>query len=303
MGSTAKPQLSTSPAEKKVANRAGWTGVLTGFGLLTLGVKTFKATEEEKVSFNRVYVTNPTEVAKGAAPAYAQLKQGEMVGIDGKAVAPESILSGYKVGEDEFVIVSDEEKKSCMVASDKKMEIVKFVAATSVDPIYFDATDYIAPEKGYEMPFALLRDGMVTKNVVAIAQSSQRGREQTIVIRPYGEGLVVHYMFFDNEVRSFDKWTKVNITPEQSNVAGLLIDALTDTFDATEFSDGYIRTLKGLVNDKVAGKAITPVAPAAAPVADAKVDVMSMLAASMASPRVAAMKAKKANKKAMAAVA
>ena len=97
MGSTAKPQLSTSPAEKKVANRAGWTGVLTGFGLLTLGVKTFKATEEEKVSFNRVYVTNPTEVAKGAAPAYAQLKQGEMVGIDGKAVAPESILSGYKV--------------------------------------------------------------------------------------------------------------------------------------------------------------------------------------------------------------
>ena len=61
------------------------------------------------------------------------------------------------------------------------------------------------------------------------------------------------------------------------NVAGLLIDALTDSFDPTEYSDGYVRTFKGLINDKIEGKAITPVAPAAAPVADPKVDVMAML--------------------------
>jgi DNA end-binding protein Ku len=305
MGTTAKPQLPTSPAEKKVANRAGWTGVLTGFGLLTMGVKSFKATEEEKVSLNKIYVTNPEEVAKGAAPVYAQLKQGAMVGVDGKAVAPESILSGYKFGEDEFVTISEDEKKSCMVSSDKKMEITEFVPATSVDSIYFDVAEYIAPEKGYEVPFALLRKGMVDKNVVAIAQSNQRGREQTLVLRPYGEnGMTAHYMYFDNEVRSFEKWTTVNVTPEQAEVAGLLIDALTaDTFDPTQYSDGYIRSFKGLINNKIQGNAIAPAAPVAAPVADAKVDVMAMLAASMSSPKVAAMKAKRTAKKAMAAVA
>jgi len=305
MGSTAKPTLSTSPAEKKVANRAGWTGVLTGFGLLTMGVKSFKATEEEKVSLNKIYVTNPAEVAKGGAPRYAQLKQGSMVGVDGTAVAPESILSGYKFGEDEFVTVTDEEKKSCMVASDKKMEITEFVPETTVDPIYFDVAEYIAPEKGYEMPFALLRKGMVDKGVVAIAQSNQRGREQTLILRPYGEnGMTAHYMYFDNEVRSFDKWTTVNVTPEQAEVAGLLIDALTaDSFDPTQYSDGYVRSFKGLINDKIEGKVIAPVTPAPAPVADPTVDVMARLMASMASPKVAAMKAKKASKKAMAAVA
>jgi DNA end-binding protein Ku len=297
MGQTAaKPKLSTAPTEKKFADRANWTGVLT-FGLVTLGIKTFKATDEEKVSFNRVYVTNPEEVTKGAAPKYAQLKQGGMVDAENKAIAADLILSGYKVTEDEFVVISDEEKKSCMVGSDKRMEIVEFVKVSEIDPIYFASAEYVAADKGFDKPFDLLRRGMIARGVVAIAKSNQRGREQTLILRPYGKnGITAHYMYFDNEVRDFDKWATTTLNDKEVEIAGMLIDALTDTFDPTEYSDGYIRTLKGLVNDKIEGKVTALTAPIAAPVADPKTDIMSVLAASLNAPAVTAKKAKKAAK-------
>ena len=316
----AKPQIDTAPAEKSVASRAGWTGVLS-FDLLTFGIKSYKATEEEKFSLNRIYVSNQAEIDKAIAdnekllangldakkfgdaltpvpaPIYAQVKNGSGVGIDGKPVADESILYGYKFAEGEYVTISDDEKKACMVNSDKKMDILEFVPADSVDPIYFEQTQYIAPEKGYEIPFALLREGMVNRGVVAIAQSNQRGREQTLILRPYGEtGITAHYMYFDNEVRSFDKWTKVNVTDVQANATGALIDAMTSEFDPTQYSDSYTRRFKGLINDKIAGKVIDVPTPAPQPTADPKMDVMALLAASMTSPKAEAIKAKKALK-------
>lgn len=294
MGKTAKPTLSTAPAEKQVASRATWTGVLT-FGLVTMGVKTFKAADAETVSFNRVYLTNPDEVAKGAKAIYAKAKNGESVDVEGKALPKESILSGYEYADGEFVIVSKEEKAACMVTSDKKLEILSFTKSGEVDPIYFATAEYMAPEKGFEKPFALLRAGMVARGVVAVAKVSARGREETVILRPYGEdGIVAQYMYFDNEIRSFEKWTKVNLNAQETEIAGMLIDALTDEFDPTQYSDSYTRTLKGLVNDKIQGNAIALPAPAPAPVADAKVDIMSQLMASMNTPAVTAKKAKKA---------
>ena len=194
-----------------------------------------------------------------------------------------------------------------MVGSDKKMTIESFVLASEVDPIYFESTEFLAPEKNFEKTFAMLREAMIEKGVVAIAQSNQRGREQTVVIRPYGDnGLTLHYMFFDNEVRSFSKWTKVNVDKQEVEIAGMLIDAMTDTFDATAYSDSFTRTYKGLINSKIEGTA--PVLPAqvADPVADPKANLMAMLQASLSAPAVTAVKAKKAAKaapKAAAAVA
>ena len=287
---SAKPQISTAPAEKGIANRATWTGVL-GFGLVNLTVKTLKATEEEKVELNQVHHCNSDKT--GMTPIYTQLKRAGMsCPTCNETVEGTNILKGYQYAKGEFAIISDDEKKGCSVNSDKRMTVEKFVKMTSIDPIYFADAEYLVPDKGFEETFSTLRAAMVGRGVVAIAQTAQRGREQTVVIRPYGtNGMVVHYMYFDNEVRSCDKWQTVAVDDKKVELAAMLIDMLSGDFDATDYEDSFTRSFKGLINDKIMGRTPAPVA-LPAPAVTSPVDVMAMLQASLNQP--VAVKAKKA---------
>jgi len=289
----AKPTLPTAPAEKAEATRANWEGTLM-FGTLPIAVKTYKATEVEKVELNTIHIVNEAEIeaAKAAgkpvpAPEYSQLKRGTNVSAQtGEEVPSEKILKGYKYGDNQFVVITDAEKKSCMVGSDKYITIESFVPASKVDPIYFEAAEYLAPQttaEVYKQVFGLLRAVMVDRNVVAIAKSNQKGREQTLIIRPYGtNGMTVHFMYFDNEVRSFNKWTNVTVSDVQIEKAGELVDKMTEPeFDATQYEDGFIRTYKGLINSKINGTAAPVVAIPDAPAADPKMNIMDLLASSL----------------------
>lgn len=247
MGHIDTSKLITAPTKNKLSSHANWDGVLV-WGSMAIGIKTYKATEENKILFNRVYVTNP----RGKNPKYAQLKQGSMVNAEGYAVHPEKILSGYKVTDDEFVIISEEEKKSCMVESNKKMKIVKFVKANEIDPIFFNTAEYVSPNDGFNELFNVLRAGMVSRGVVAIAKSNQRGREQILVLRPYGtNGIIAHYMYFNNEINSFDKWVSTTINNKKIKIAGKLIDAMTESFDPAEYNDGYTCAIQSIINNKI----------------------------------------------------
>lgn len=289
-----KQTLPTAPAEKGVASKAGWTGNLV-WGTFAIAVKSYKATETEEVKLNLIHVANKAEIdaAKAAgkpapAPRYAQVKRGTNVSAETESEVPaEEILKGYKYGEGQYVEVSEDDKKACMVGSDKTMTIDSFVSANLVDPLYFEASEYVAPDATAEVfkaVFGLLRATMIDRNVVAIAKCNQRGREQTLILRPYGEnGMTAHYMFFDNEVRSFDKWANVNVSADQITAAGQLVDAMTtDAFDPKKYEDGYMRALKGRINSLIDGTASPVVKISDTPVADAKMNVMDMLAASLA---------------------
>ena len=289
----AKQTLPTAPAEKGVASKAGWTGNLV-WGTFAIAVKTYKATETEEIKLNMIHVVNKAEIdaAKAAgkpvpAPQYAQVKRGSNISAQTeKEVPADEILKGFKYGEGQYVVVSDDDKKACMVGSDKTMTIDSFVEADLIDPIYFEAAEYVAPDataQVFTAVFGLLRATMVDRGVVAIAKCNQRGREQTLILRPYGtNGMTAHYLFFDNEVRSFDKWTNVNVSADQIAAAGQLVDAMTeDTFDPTQYEDGYMRTLRGRINSLIDGTTAPTVTIPAAPVADKKMDIMAMLSASM----------------------
>ena len=170
------------------------------------------------------------------------------------------------------------------------MPIEKFVDVNEIDPIYYAAAEYIAPDKGFEIPFAILRQAMVEQNTVAIAKTSQRGREETVVIRPYGtDGMIVSYLFFDNEVRGCDKWTKVNLDGEKEaalvDIATQLVASMTGTFNVTEYQNLQMRQYKGLINDKIMGKVPTAPIVAPAPVADKKADMMSLLMGALAATK------------------
>jgi DNA end-binding protein Ku len=283
--------INPAPAEKSAVKTATWTGVLQ-FGNVSVGVKTYKATEEEKVSFNNVHCCNSADVAKSTGkvpvtPVYNQLKQGKSrCETCDRDVEAGEIVSGYKYAEGMYAILSKDEKKAVLVQSDKLMSIDKFVKSDSIDPIYFASTEYLVPEKGFESLFSLLREAMTSKDVVAVASANQKGREQTVVVRPYGtNGLVIHYMYFDNEVRTCDKWQTVANDAAMLKAAKGLIDHFMGNFDVAEYEDASMRRLKGLVNDKVLGNfSVAPPAPVV-PVANAKADVMAQLLSSLNAPK------------------
>jgi DNA end-binding protein Ku len=292
-----KPQLSTASAEKAMVSRATWTGVLS-FNVLNMNVKTFKSIEAEKVELNMVHACNHADIEKAIAdgkpapePNYNQLKQGAMTcPVCSEAVERANILKGYQYEDGKFAIVTDEEKKACQVANEKVMPIEKFVDVNEIDPVYFAASEYIAPaDETSKIPFAILRQAMVEQNTVAIVKTNQRGRQETAVIRPYGNdgGMIVSYLYFDNEVRGCDKWTKVNLDgPKESalvDIATQLVASMTGTFNVTEYSDLSMRQYKGLINDKIMGKVPTATVIAPAPTVDKKMDLMSLLSGALAS--------------------
>jgi DNA end-binding protein Ku len=282
-----KPQLNTAPAEKAMVSRAIWKGVLS-FNALTMNVKTFKATEQEEVKLNMVHACNHAEIDAAVAagtpapePTYNQLKRSGMK----CPVCNEDVdqpLKGYQYEDGKFAIITDDEKKACQVAHSDSMPIEKFIDVNEIDPVYFAASEYITPDKGFELPFAILRQAMVERNSVAIAKTSQRGRQETVVIRPYGEdGMIISYLYFDNEVRGCDKWTKVNLDGQKEaalvDIATQLVVSMTGTFNVTEYQDLSVRQYKGLINDKIMGKVPAVPVLAPAPVADKKMDLMSLL--------------------------
>lgn len=279
-------------SEKKSVTRPTLKGGRLYFGStkMNFGINLFKATEEEKVSFNQLH-----------DECLTQLKQGKMhcptCDVD---VDKEHTVKGFKT-EDGFILVSEDEKKSCQVMSEKRIEIEEFVPATSVDPIYFASTEFVVPEDGTLNAeyFGLLRASMVSKGLVAIATCNLRGKQETIIIRPFGtNGMAAHYMYFEHEVRSCDKWQNTKPDATKLAVMNQLVDALTDDFAPEEKFDSYTVNLKKLIASKKAGVAAPVVLKKADD--DAPADLMAALMAAINSPDVASKKEKRASRKKLA---
>ena len=140
-----------------------------------------------------------------------------------------------------------------------------FVPLSTVDPIYFEKTYYLGPDKGGEKAYRLLTDAMVKAKRVALAQFCMRGKESLVLIRPSQNGLMLHTMYFADEVRSFaeiDKGAGGKIRDGEMELAQQLIDGLTnDDFKPESYQDSYRLRVLDLINSKVEGKEITLATP------------------------------------------
>ncbi|MGZ8480222.1 MAG: non-homologous end joining protein Ku, partial [Candidatus Binatia bacterium] len=149
----------------------------------------------------------------------------------------------------------------------KAIEIEEFVPLAKVDPIYFEKTYYLGPDKGGEKPYRLLADAMTQAGKVALAKFIMRGKENLVLIRSAQDGLMLHTMYFADEVRSFDEVAKgetAKISGAETNLALRLIEELSNQeFEAGKYEDQYRRRVTELVNTKAEGKEITVAAPQA----------------------------------------
>src|SRR6266536_870191 len=224
------------------------------FGLVSIPVKMYTAASPAGVSFNQLH-----------AKCGNRLRQQMFCPVDNEVVDRSQIVKGYEFQKDQYVRFTDEEIKSLEGEASRVIDIAEFVPLSSVDPIYFEKTYYLGPDKGGEKPYRLLADAMAKTEQVALAKFVMRGKESLVLIRPAQGGLMLHTMYFADEVRDFgeiDRGQGAKIRDGEMELALKLIDGLTtDAFSPEEFQDDYRLRVLDLVNSKVEGKEVTAVGP------------------------------------------
>src|SRR5258705_123228 len=194
------------------------------------------------------------------------------------------LTRGYEFAKDQYVRVSDEELKAQEGEASKIIDIAEFVPLEQVDPIYFEKTYYLGPDKGGEKPYRLLADAMEKAGQVALAKYVMRGKESLVLIRPAQSGLMLHTMYFADEVRNFDeidKGASAKIKEGELDLALQLINGLAgEAFSPARYTDEYRHRVLEMINKKVEGQEIT-VAEPAAPRAQV-IDLMDALKESLA---------------------
>ena len=179
----------------------------------------------------------------------------------GRPVEASDQVKGYETGNGEYLVLEPEEIAAAIPESDKLLSIDSFIACNTVDDTYFDRPYFLAPASpAAEATFALLRDGMVDRQVAAIAHSVLFRRLRAVLIRPHRHGLIATTLNFDYEVRSADEAFKdipaTKLDPEMVDLAAHIISTKAATFDSKAFDDRYDSALAELVKAKLDGRTL-----------------------------------------------
>jgi DNA end-binding protein Ku len=255
-----------------MAARAIASGTIS-FGLVSVPVKLFTGTQSKSLSFNLLHDKDKS-----------RLKQQYICATCGEVVERDHMVRGYEYAKDQYAILSAEEIKALEQTTDQSIEIEEFVPIDSIDPIYFEKTYLLGPDKGGQKAYRLLREAMDKAGKGAVAKFATRGRQQLVLLRQAQGGIMMHALFYADEVRDFseiDRGESVTLKPGEIDLAIQLIEQLGSTaFDATKYDDDYRKRALEAIEQKVAGQEVA-LAPAQAPKGQI-IDLMDALKASLA---------------------
>src|SRR3954468_807862 len=251
--------------------RAIWKGAVS-FGLVSIGVKVYSATEEKDIRFHQVHREDG-----------GRIKYKRTCSICGEEVSYDEIAKGYDLGGGEMVILGDEDFAELPLSTSRSIDVLEFVPAEQVDPILYNKAYYLEPDKIAGKPYALLRDALARADRVAIVKVALRQREQLATLRVREGVLVLNTMLWPDEVReaSFDFLDEdLTVRPQELAMASSLIDSMAADFKPEEFTDDYRAALQQVIDAKVGGKEIVaPPEVEAAPTG--AIDLMAALRASV----------------------
>ena len=272
-----------------MAPRANWKGFLR-LSLVTCPVALYPATSEsEKISFNQL------NRATGHRIKYLKVDADT-----GDEVPNEDIVKGYKVDTDTFIEVTKEELENVALESSRTIEIDEFVDRTEIDPRYLIRPYYLCPDgKVGHDAFAVIRETIGEMNKVAIGRVVLTNREHIIALEPLDKGLMGTLLRYPYEVRDpkeyFDDIQDVKVTKDMLDLARHIVDQKAGHFEPDKFEDQYETALVDLINQKRAGK---PITPKERPRGENVVDLMEALRRSVGGSAASEAKApKKAGKK------
>ncbi|MEN9579814.1 MAG: hypothetical protein RJA70_2823 [Pseudomonadota bacterium] len=231
-----------------MAARAISSGTIS-FGLVSIPVKLYTATSAQQARFNMLHKETSSRV-----------KQQYIVPSTGAVVGRNEMAKGYEYSKGQFVVFTDEELKKLEADRSGAFDIVEFVPLASVDMIHVEKTYYLGPDRGGDKAYQLLKEAMHESGKVAVGRWAAKGKEQLVLIRPYKDGLMLHQMYYENEVRSFDdidRGARFEFKEIERELAKKLIAELSvDSFDAGKYSDHYADRVTAAIEQKVAGQEI-----------------------------------------------
>jgi DNA end-binding protein Ku len=234
--------------------RATSSGTIS-FGLVSIPVKVYPATRSKSIRFNWLHGKDRSRV-----------KQQYVSAATGEKVERDELVKGYEYARDQYVVMTEDELKSIESQSDRTIEIEEFVPIENVDPIHFDKANLLGPDKGGAKAYRLLNEAMTLMGKVAVGRFSTRGRQQLVLLRPLLRGLVLHGLFYADEVRSFDDiefGDEVELKKTEVDLATQLIEQLsTQRFEPEKFEDEYRQAVLEAVERKVAGEEVVAVSRA-----------------------------------------
>jgi DNA end-binding protein Ku len=254
--------------------RSIWTGAIS-FGLVTVPVKLYSATNRKTVRFHQLHATTG-----------ARIQQKRVDPQTGEEVPYEEIVKGYEIAPDQYVVVTPDELDALDPKKTKTIEIEDFVDLDQIDPIFYDHPYYLAPGPGGAKPYRLLLEAMHETNRVAIAKVVIRSKEQLVAIRPMGDVLGMATMLFADEVVDADgidevpSGDDVKTSSRELDIAKQLVESLAGDFDPDRYHDTYREEVLALIERKAAGEEIA-VQPASEEVSAPVPDLMSALKASL----------------------
>jgi len=250
-------------------------GSLTvSFGLVAIPVKLFTANQSSNaISFNLLHKTDGS-----------RLKQQYICQKEGVVVERDDMVKGYEFAKDQYVRFTPEEIKALDEVGSHAVEISEFVPIESVDPVYYDKTYYLAPDKGAGKPYALLTEALKQAKRCGVGRWAARGKGYLVILRPIGDVLAMQQLHYAADVRTASEVEipKPEVKPAELKLAQQLIDAQTaEKFDPDAYKDEVRGRIEAAIKKKVdEGQEITMVEPA--PPGEGKViDLMEALRASL----------------------
>jgi DNA end-binding protein Ku len=253
--------------------RAMWKGAIS-FGLVTIPVSVYPATEEKTLRFNQLHDDDG-----------GRIRMKRVCSIDGEEVGYEHIVKGYEYEKDRYVILTDDDFEAIPVESSRSIDIQQFVDLEEIDPMLYKKSYYLVPEETGAKAYALLREALNKAGKVGVAKVSFRDKEHLAALRFRDEAFVLETMFWPDEIREADfGGVDVDTKPRANELemAQTLIDNLTAAWNPAEFTDEYRESLLRVVEAKINGEEIEVVE--AEPAAKV-VDLMEALKASVAAAK------------------
>ena len=223
--------------------RAIWKGAVS-FGLVSVPVKLYAATESHDVSFRQVHAKDG-----------GRIKYQRVCSIDGEEVPYSDIAKGYETEDGEMVILDDDDFAELPSASSREIAVEKFVPREQIDPIWFEKSYYLEPEKTGAKPYALLRQALLDSDRMALVTVALRNRTSLAVLRVRDDVIVLQTMMWPDEVRQpdFGSVDTSDAKPAEVKMANMLVETLAGDFEPDEFEDDYRTAIEEMVRAKIEG--------------------------------------------------
>jgi DNA end-binding protein Ku len=257
--------------------RAIWKGAVS-FGLVSIAVKLYSATEEKDIRFHQVHRADG-----------GRIRYKRTCSVCGEEVTYDDIAKGYDIGGGEMVILTDDDFAELPLTTSHAIDVLEFVPAEQVDPILYNKAYFLEPEGTATKPYVLLRDALIDSERVAIVKVALRQREQLATLRVREGVLLLNTMLWPDEIRTPDFGfldEDLKVRPPELAMASSLIDSMAGEFEPETFTDDYRAALQEVIDAKVEGREVVqPEAAEEAPAA--AVDLMAALKASVERARAA----------------